>query len=96
LFPTPKRLQFLLSFLELKCSGRYVEDVVAGAIKKFTFKQPCLSFVLDPANPVWKKHLTPVGMKEVKEYNRPKMPTIDQNVQSYIDSFGQDFFCKYK
>ncbi|KAI8066079.1 hypothetical protein BDF21DRAFT_454895 [Thamnidium elegans] len=70
---------------KLNCSGRYVEDIIAEAIKDCSYEHLCY-------HPLWTDLLTDKEREEIKNHNRPQMPSIDQDVQSYIDSFGQDAF----
>lgn len=68
---------------KLNCSGRYVEDIMVEAINHCAFDHPCLSFILDLADPMWRKLLNEEEIREINSYKRPQMPSVSEDIQSY-------------
>lgn len=68
-------------------SGRYVEDVVLKAVNDCSFEHPCLSYIIDLADPVWKNYFTSEEFEEVKNHNPVELPVIHDEVQTFIDSY---------
>lgn len=67
--------------------GKYVEDGVLEAIKDSSFQHPCLSYILDLADLIWENYFASEEYQEVKNHNTIKLPTIENNLQAYIDSY---------
>lgn len=68
-------------------SGRFVEDVVKQAINDSAFEVPCLSFVVDLADPIWPIYFSPEEVDELGAYNAIKLPELQGEIQSCINLY---------
>ncbi|CAO3610427.1 unnamed protein product [Mucor hiemalis] len=62
------------------------------AINHCAFDHPCLSFILDLVDPMWKNLLNEEEIREINSYKRPQMPSVIEDIQSYLNSFDRDAF----
>ncbi|KAI8380400.1 hypothetical protein BD560DRAFT_487647 [Blakeslea trispora] len=87
-------------------SGKFVEDAVCEVISKCHYDHPALHFVVDPSDAIWKEAFTKEEINEIRNFKAPALPALDEDIQSYLDSFDSaqlksakdvyDYACKSK
>ncbi|OBZ80190.1 hypothetical protein A0J61_11761, partial [Choanephora cucurbitarum] len=68
-------------------SGKFVEGAVCEVISKCHYDHPALHFVVDPSDAIRKEAFTKEGLNEIRNFKAPALPALDEDIQSYLDSF---------
>ncbi|KAI9279893.1 hypothetical protein BY458DRAFT_545049 [Sporodiniella umbellata] len=79
-------------------SGRFIEDVVMQAINDSTFEHPCLSYIVDLADPIWPNYFSPEETDEVRTYNSVELPKFtrrDTKLSADYYEFASDQKLKF-
>ncbi|KAG1472238.1 hypothetical protein G6F56_001656 [Rhizopus delemar] len=71
-------------------SGRFVEDIVMQAINDSTFEHPCLSYIVDLADPIWPNYFSPEETDEVRTYNFVELPDLQDEIQNCINLYDNN------
>jgi hypothetical protein len=71
-------------------TGRLVEDVIMQAINDSHYEHPCLSFILDLADPLWVSYFSVGEINEVRAFNSVPLPVLENETQKYIDLYDND------
>ena len=71
-------------------SGRFIEDIVMQAINDSAFEHPCLSYIVDLADPIWPNYVSPEETDEVRTYNSVELPDLQDEIQNCIHLYDNN------
>ncbi|EIE88706.1 hypothetical protein RO3G_13417 [Rhizopus delemar RA 99-880] len=60
------------------------------AINDSTFEHPCLSYIVDLADPIWPNYFSPEETDEVRTYNFVELPDLQDEIQNCINLYDNN------
>lgn len=64
-----------------------MEDIFVQAINDSTYEHPCLSYIVDIANPIWPNYFSSEKFNEVRA---SELPAVEDEIQNCINLYDQE------
>ncbi|KAG1464114.1 hypothetical protein G6F56_005147 [Rhizopus delemar] len=72
-------------------TGTVVEDKMRELVVSSSFEHPVHSLIIDPFDPIWKKHFTTAELSEINLFKAKNLEDLSDDVHSYLNLYDQEW-----